>query len=174
MFRTNHCCCSKGSGFIKRFLYVKLYSVFHSSWWNLFLLPSLVCRVTVAASLPPIFLSKYQSNTFLIFQQHLFPLSAIQSHRVSRGYLSLFQWSFFCIPHLEKKNGEKHYLYLSWALVQFPVSVWCCSSKPPAQLSLHPVPPLLLPLVGQGLLSPLIIPPLPHSCTSHIYLFIAT
>lgn len=93
MFRTSPCygCCSKGSGFTRTFLYAKLYSVCHSSWWNLSLPPSLACRVTVAASLPPIFLSKYQSNTFLIFQQHLFPLSAIRSHRVSRGYLSLFQ-----------------------------------------------------------------------------------
>lgn len=55
----------------------------------------------------------------------------------------------FLYSTLGKKNGEKHYLYLSSALVQFPFSVWCCSSKPPAQLSLHPVPPLLLPLVGQ-------------------------
>lgn len=99
MFRTNHSygCCSKGSDFIERFLYAKLYSVFIPQvefiplFLYLFLLLSFACRVTVAASLPPIFLSKYQSNKFLIFQQHLFPLSAIQSHHISRGYLSLFQ-----------------------------------------------------------------------------------
>lgn len=156
MFRTSPCygCCSKGSGFTRTFLYAKLYSVCHFSWWNLSLPPSLACRVTVAASLPPIFLSKYQSNTFLIFQQHLFPLSAIRSHRVSRGYLSLFQWSFFLF-HTWKKKGKNTYLYLSSALVQFPFSVWCCCSKPPAETLPAPCAPFASASDGSGASFPL-------------------
>lgn len=157
MFRTNHWygCCSKGSGFMKRFLYAKWNPVFYFSWWNLFLPPSLACRVRVAASLPPIFLSKYQSNTFLIFQQHLFPLSAIQSHLVSRGYLSLFQWSFFVFHTWKKKKRKNQYLYLSSALVQFPFSVWCCCSKRPAQTLPSPCAPFVAASDGSGASFPL-------------------
>lgn len=79
----------------------------------------------------------------------------------------------FCIPHLGVKKGQNQYLYFSSALAQFPFSVWCCCSKPPAQLCLHPVPHFLLPLMGQALLSPLIIPTLPIPAPSHIYLFFA-